>query len=224
MNMRVLVPITLAVFALSGLAGCGGAAPAAPTALPKSAYKLPKLATADVAQSTAGAAASTEAAAPAPKLLVVAVVSATSAAPAPTQATVAATAEATATPTPSQPTGVQAASAPPPTAAPAAPSPTAAAAPAPAQFSETLQDESFSSPSLSVQVNQPVTVSVQNDGKEPHDWALCQGANCGAFVAKSAILMPGNQAQVTFTLTQPGTYKFECEVHPKTMVGTIVVN
>ena len=129
----------------------------------------------------------------------------------PASATVAATAPATQAPATQPP-------------AAATPTPTAPPAPAPAQITLAMRDESFSTTTLSVKANQAVTLVQQNEGKEVHNWALCQTADCSGFIAEGDLLTAGKQAQVQFTLDQPGTYKFECEVHTKTMVGTLVVS
>ncbi len=206
MKVRVLAPIVVVALMGVGSATCSGQAADAPTARPQIEYRLPASPTPGAARIPSEAAALTAAASPIPDSFVAVVAT-------PTVAAVRQEAAA-ATPPPTSP----------PAAEPTAPPATVAPPPGPAQFAETLQDETFSSTSLAVKVNQPVTISVQNNGQEMHDWALCQGTNCGAFIAKSDLLSAGKRAQVTFTLPEAGSYTFECEVHPKTMVGTLVVN
>ncbi|MGH9224511.1 MAG: cupredoxin domain-containing protein [Acidimicrobiales bacterium] len=101
----------------------------------------------------------------------------------------------------------------------------AAAAPAvrvealdPALPDETLR---YEPPVLRVQAG--TTIVFANVGGRPHTLT----ADDGAF--DSGVLPPGPEggrfagSNVTFRLTQPGTYNFHCEIHPQQMRGTITV-
>jgi len=88
-----------------------------------------------------------------------------------------------------------------------------------------MQDDIFVPANLAVKANQPVTVAVSNDGKTTHNWALCQSAtDCSQFIAEGDLIRPGDKGTLTFTVSQPGTYRIVCEPHVgKGMVGTLVV-
>ena len=217
MNPRIVLPAVALLIALPIAAGCGGGGAAPQAVSHQIQFKTP---VAIAAQATQPAASSTGASNAA---TVGVAVAAPSTSPTPAATT---TPEPTSAPTQAaaaQPAATQPATTPAAAETPAATPPPAAPV-QPVQFTLVTTDEAFSTTSLSVKVNQPVTIIHRNDGKEIHNFALCQSTDCGAFVAEGDLLASGKQAQVTFTLTQPGTYKFECEVHTKTMVGTVVVS
>ena len=127
-------------------------------------------------------------------------------APAPTS-----TPAAVATPT-AAPAAV-APAAPPPPPAPAAPPP-----PAPATSQAVtlnLGDNFFSTKEFTVPAGVPITVTINNQGQALHNWDV-------NGVVKSTFVQHGQSQTVTFTAA-PGTYTFQCDVHPKEMTGTLVV-
>ncbi len=77
-----------------------------------------------------------------------------------------------------------------------------------------LGDNSFAPSQLTVAAGTPITVTVNNGGKNMHNFDL-QG------VAKTPFQPAGQSQAVTFTV-QPGTYTFICDVHPKEMIGTLI--
>lgn len=204
------------------------------TALPAAAFLL----TLPFLAACGGGGAASKAAAPALDVRPATEVTSAGATPTPSPTAQAAVAQIAATQAASTPDPVSTTAAAEPTAAPAttaaaeptaaaatttAASPTPAPAPAPVMFTLSMRDETFSPTSLAVRANQAVTVIQRNDGKEIHNWALCQSTACDQFVVEGDLLAGGKQGQSDFTIAQPGTYKYVCEVHAKTMFGTIVV-
>ena len=192
------------------------------TALPAAAFLL----TLPFLAACGGGGAASKAAAPALDVRPATQVTSAGATPTPSPTAQAAVAQIAATQAASTPDPVSTTAAAEPTAAAAtttAASPTPALAPAPVMFTLSMRDETFSPTSLAVRANQAVTVIQRNDGKEIHNWALCQSTACDQFVVEGDLLAGGKQGQSDFTIAQPGTYKYVCEVHAKTMFGTIVV-
>jgi plastocyanin len=77
-----------------------------------------------------------------------------------------------------------------------------------------MADNAFVTPQLTVAAGTPITMTVNNGGKNMHNFDL-QG------VAKTPLQPAGQSQAVTFTV-RPGTYTFVCDVHPKEMVGTLI--
>ncbi len=114
-----------------------------------------------------------------------------------------------------------------PTAAPAAavpaappPPPAAPVAPPPASAGSTtvtldLGDNFFSSKEVTVPAGVPITVTINNQGQALHNWDV-------TGVVKSTFIQHGQSQTVTFTAA-PGTYAFQCDVHPKEMTGVLIV-
>ena len=79
----------------------------------------------------------------------------------------------------------------------------------------------FDPPELEVAAG--TTLLVANVGGKPHSFS----AEDGSF--DSGIVQPGPEggrfagSNATLTLTNPGTFKFFCQIHPQAMTGTVVV-
>jgi plastocyanin len=90
-------------------------------------------------------------------------------------------------------------------------------------WEQNMTDNRFSATRMGVPANQPVTVVVRNNGQALHNWHV-QNVRATNGQEVTTPLMPGGQSQtVTFTISQPGTYNFICDVHPVEMRGTLVV-
>jgi len=89
-------------------------------------------------------------------------------------------------------------------------------------------------PSLIFKVGQAVTVTFQNAGIMPHNWALVDAKSATANVLFSAQigsasngLAAGSSQSITFTPTQAGSYYYICQVDAHVslgMWGTVTVN
>ncbi len=109
-----------------------------------------------------------------------------------------------------------------PTAAASA-SATAAASGSAAENKITIvaTDNKYDKTSLTVKAGQPVTLTLDNKGAAIHDWHL-DGVKTPDGKDINTKLIPGGQSDtITFTIPNPGTYNFECQVHPTEMKGTI---
>lgn len=113
----------------------------------------------------------------------------------------------------------------PTTAATTAPPPTqtqAAPATAKADFTVTEREYSIAPGNLHVPKPGTFTLSVRNTGSIPHALAV-EGA--GGSV-RTAAIAPGQTAQLTVTLTQPGRYAWYCPIDGhkgRGMVGSVIV-
>jgi plastocyanin len=75
-------------------------------------------------------------------------------------------------------------------------------------------DFSFEPARISAQANQPLTVTVRNDGQAPHTFTI-QELNV------DVTLQPGQSMTVTFT-PRAGSYTFVCRLHAGAgMTGTL---
>ncbi len=106
--------------------------------------------------------------------------------------------------------------------------PTVTATPGPGgaaatSVTEDMGDNFFKSKTLTVAADKPITVTVKNEGQAVHTWTVLDATGASGQKIDSGILQPGDTKTVTFTITKPGTYKFDCSVHPTEMTGTLVV-
>lgn len=87
-------------------------------------------------------------------------------------------------------------------------------------------------PTLTVNAGDSVTVTIEWVDSF-HNWALYPPGTTAAGVSfgsgnalhrtPGTVSGPSETASVTFTITQPGTYEYFCEIHPGTMHGQLVV-
>jgi len=89
---------------------------------------------------------------------------------------------------------------------------------------EITTDDKFSQTSYTVYAGQQVTIDVENQGSNPHNMHILGVTNPDGSDIKTDILSAGNSAKLTFTIDKPGTYNFQCDVHPTEMKGTVTVN
>jgi nitrite reductase (NO-forming) len=85
------------------------------------------------------------------------------------------------------------------------------------------RDNSFSQNTVTVKAGQPVTLSLMNMGQAVHNVHVIGLAGSDGKDVQTPLVNGGATGSVTFTPTKPGTYKFQCDVHPAEMTGTPVV-
>jgi plastocyanin len=88
----------------------------------------------------------------------------------------------------------------------------------------------FDTKTISAQAGKPITIEYTNDSGVPHNIAFFQGKDATApMIARTvdpakAEPGPGDVQKLTFDApTDPGSYFFECEIHPGQMYGTFEV-
>jgi nitrite reductase (NO-forming) len=117
------------------------------------------------------------------------------------------------------------------TAVPTA-SPTAAATTAPANGATgavafSMKDNTFPVSKLTAKVGEKLTLNITNEGAVPHNVRIA-GAD-GKYDAKDSvvsspeIITAKKTGTLTWTPPKAGTYKFQCDLHPDQMTGTITV-
>lgn len=101
----------------------------------------------------------------------------------------------------------------------------AQAGPPSTSLTENMTDDKFSATSFTIPAGQQVTMSAVNQGKVQHNWHVLnvKSADGKDIVAGPLLINPGQTSNLTFTVTQPGQYKFQCDVHPTEMIGTLFV-
>jgi plastocyanin len=86
---------------------------------------------------------------------------------------------------------------------------------------------SFDTTTLQATAGAQVTLQYTNNSTLPHDWHLFDGPDANApSIAQTPIKSgPGDVETVQFTAPpQPGSYFYQCDVHPTMMTGHLVVN
>jgi|SRR5579875_609390 len=103
----------------------------------------------------------------------------------------------------------------------------AAATPAAAQATtspdEVATDNKFSATTIVVPAGKPVTLNFQNKGTAIHNWDVLNVKDDSGKDIKTDLIQGGQSAKITFTISKPGTYKFQCDVHPTEMIGQLIV-
>ena len=86
-----------------------------------------------------------------------------------------------------------------------------------------MLDNKFDPPNVTMKANQETTITVDNKGKELHNWKVQNVKSKDGRDIKSELLAGGKQEAVKFTIEKTGTYDIVCEVHPVEMTGKLTV-
>jgi plastocyanin/heme-degrading monooxygenase HmoA len=111
----------------------------------------------------------------------------------------------------------------------AVPGPAAAAAPggttAGGANAITATDNKFDKNALSGSAGKPVSITLTNNGKVPHNihFLTQKGGATLADGGEAKILQAGGNESVTFTPPNAGKFYFQCDLHPDQMFGTFTV-
>ncbi|MGH2634511.1 MAG: cupredoxin domain-containing protein [Tepidiformaceae bacterium] len=113
------------------------------------------------------------------------------------------------------------------TAAPAGGAAPGGGAAAPGTLDVSLTDDKIDKSTLTAKAGTPVTVKVTNNGQSKHnlDFLTAKGGTSLASAAgnDSTFLNAGDSETLTFTVDKPGTYYYQCDLHPDQMFGTFTV-
>ena len=107
--------------------------------------------------------------------------------------------------------------------APGTPEATPTPPPVAASWTEVATDNRFSVTAMTVAANQPVSVTLTNNGAAVHNWAVQGVKNAAGQDIQTQLLSGGQSETVRFTITQPGAYRYLCTVHPNDMRGVLFV-
>jgi mono/diheme cytochrome c family protein/plastocyanin len=90
---------------------------------------------------------------------------------------------------------------------------------------ETTTDNKFSATDYTVPGNAAVVIAVTNQGNAVHNWHVtdAKDANGKDITTGDTGILGGQSVNLTFNITQPGTYHFQCDFHPTEMLGTLFV-
>jgi plastocyanin len=105
---------------------------------------------------------------------------------------------------------------------PAQPSPTCT--PNGTSLSIVAQNQSFNRSCLAAPANERFTIALVNqDSGVPHNISIYKTSTAGTALFKGPIFVGPATQRMTVHALPPGTYYFQCDVHPDTMNGTLVV-
>jgi plastocyanin/mono/diheme cytochrome c family protein len=95
-------------------------------------------------------------------------------------------------------------------------------------WTEDATDNKFSVTDMEITTGTSVTVTFNNKGNAIHNWEVLDSSgkvlNDASGKPISVPLTDGGKSNtVTFTISTPGTYKFQCQVHPTEMIGQLYV-
>ncbi len=102
-------------------------------------------------------------------------------------------------------------------------SPSALAAAGAQALTEIATDNKYSQTQFTVKADQDIALTLKNQGSAVHNWHLLDAMDVNGKEIKGALLDPGKSETIDFVISKPGTYHFQCDVHPADMKGTLVV-
>lgn len=87
----------------------------------------------------------------------------------------------------------------------------------------TATDNAFSVKTITAKAGEAVTISFTNKGAAVHNLHILGLKGQDSKDVQTPLLEGGKGAFATFTPSKAGTYKFQCDVHPTDMIGTLQV-
>lgn len=84
-------------------------------------------------------------------------------------------------------------------------------------------DNKFDKTAMTVKANEETTVTFQNKGSALHNWHVLNVKDKSGKDVTTQLIGGGKTETVTFTITQAGTYDYQCDVHPVEMKGKLTV-
>lgn len=129
----------------------------------------------------------------------------------------------TSTPTAASATATQPSPTTAPTIAGARVSPSASAQAGAQALQQVATDNKFSASSLTATAGAPIALTLTNAGSAIHNWHLLDAKDASGRDIATQLLQPGTSETITFQIATPGTYHFQCDVHPQDMKGTLTV-
>jgi plastocyanin len=87
----------------------------------------------------------------------------------------------------------------------------------------TARDMAFDQSSITVPAGASVTINFDNKDSVPHNFALYTDSSASKSVFIGQTLSASSIVYKFTAPTTPGNYFFRCDVHPRTMTGTLVV-
>lgn len=90
-------------------------------------------------------------------------------------------------------------------------------------LTENMTDNKFSATTLSVPAGKPVQLTASNKGSAVHNFHVLNVKDDGGKDIKGDLLAAGKSQTLNFSISKPGTYDFQCDVHPTEMKGKLTV-
>jgi plastocyanin len=90
-------------------------------------------------------------------------------------------------------------------------------------LAESAADNVFSVDSFAIVAGQPYTLTLTNTGDAVHNWHIIDARDKRGREIATDLIEGHKSTSVTFVVARPGSYAFQCDVHPDTMKGTLIV-
>ena len=90
-------------------------------------------------------------------------------------------------------------------------------------LSEITTDNKFSQTALSADHGVSVGLTVQNKGSALHNFHVLNAKNADGSEIKTELVAAGKTATITFQIDQPGSYDYQCDIHPTEMKGKLTI-
>jgi len=85
-------------------------------------------------------------------------------------------------------------------------------------------DNKFDQKQIAAKAGETTTISLVNHGTAVHNLHVAGLQGADGKDVQTKLIGGGETADATFTPSKTGTFKFQCDVHPAEMTGTLTVN
>jgi plastocyanin len=95
--------------------------------------------------------------------------------------------------------------------------------PGPGTIVSIATDNRFNPQNIVANANEPTTLSLENRGVQIHNLRVQNVTGTNGQPIQTRLLPGGQSETIQFTIAQPGSYPYICDVHPTEMRGTLTV-
>lgn len=92
-----------------------------------------------------------------------------------------------------------------------------------AEASISAADIAFDTGSLTLPAGEEVTLAFDNQDAVPHNFAIYTDESLTSPLFQGEVLAGPGATKYSLPALEPGTYHFQCDLHPPTMNGTVIV-
>ncbi len=85
------------------------------------------------------------------------------------------------------------------------------------------RDNSYDVQQITVRTQEAVRMTFRNEGSARHSWHLRAVTDASGNEPRTETIDGGQTARLTFTIGQPGTFTYSCDVHGEQMSGRLIV-
>ena len=85
------------------------------------------------------------------------------------------------------------------------------------------KDDFFEQREITIRNQESVQLLLRNEGRNAHNLHVVGVRDASGREPTTDIIFANQETRLTFSISQPGTYTYRCDVHPTDMTGRLIV-